>query len=398
MLGENDGPSMLSYTASGAAFGLGFFVPFTVALFAMAYLCQEMTVRVAAATGRGYGELVSGRYGRGWGWFGALDLALTNLATLVAEFVSIHIGLSFFGLDAWVAALLGVAMVVIANLLGRYRRWERLVLGLAAFNALFLVTALLVRPDPALVGRALLTWSPVPSGSPVTILLLLTSVIGATVTPWMVFFQQSASADKGLTPSDVGYARAETGLGAALAALFGVGALVTGAALAGTGAPVDGAALPAALEGAAGHPVAALFAIGLVEAGAVALLTISASTAYALAETMGRPHSFNSSPRKAAAFHGISFATVALAAAVILIPGVPLLAIALNANVLATVLLPATLVFLLMLANDRELMGTSANRPITNVVAVAVIVFVAGCSTAYALAAFLQTIHVLPSQ
>ena len=96
MLGENDGPSMISYTTDGAAHGLGFFLPFTVALFAMAYVCQEICMRVGAVTYRGYGELVLQRYGPVWGWFGAADLTVTNLVTLVAEFVAIRVGLAYF--------------------------------------------------------------------------------------------------------------------------------------------------------------------------------------------------------------------------------------------------------------------------------------------------------------
>ncbi|MDQ4502410.1 divalent metal cation transporter [Sinomonas sp. ASV322] len=399
MLGENDGPSMISYAVSGAGYGLGFFLPFTIALFAVAFVCQEMAMRVGAVTGRGFGELILKRYGPGWGWFGAADLAVTNLVTLVAEFAAIRIGLAYFGYPAWTAAALGMALVVATSVLGRYRRWERTVLGLAAFNALFLVAAILVRPAPAGVGQAIATWSPLPDGSPVTLLLLLTSTIGATVTPWMVFFQQSASADKGLTRADVRYGRVETGLGAALAAVFGASAVVVGAVLAGPGGgdqPVSSDAIPALLDRAAGTPVGAIFALGLIEAGAVALLTISASTSYAIAESLGRPHSFNGPTRRAVVFHSVNLATAALAAAVVLIPGAPLVAIALNANVLATVLLPVTLTFLLMLAADRQLMGAAANtRPMT-ITAVAVVVLIALCAGAYAVASFLETLGVLP--
>ena len=113
MLGENDGPSMVSYAADGASYGTGFFLPFIVVLFAMAYICQEMAMRVGALTHRGYWELVLQRYGRLWGWFGAVDLVLTNLVTLVSEFVAIRVGLAFFGLGAPVAAGLGILLVVL---------------------------------------------------------------------------------------------------------------------------------------------------------------------------------------------------------------------------------------------------------------------------------------------
>src|SRR5579875_2060338 len=159
MLGENDGPSMISYTATGAAYGLGFFLPFILVTFLVAVVCQEMCMRVGAVTHRGYGQLVLERYGRLWGWFAAGDLLFTNLVTLIAEFVAIRVGLAYFHLGAGVAALLGVVLVVFALSGGRYWRWERVTLGLAPFNGLFLVAAVLAGPDWGHVGRALVTFS-----------------------------------------------------------------------------------------------------------------------------------------------------------------------------------------------------------------------------------------------
>src|SRR5579859_8021668 len=180
----------------------------------------------------------------------------------------------------------------------------------------------------------------------------------------MIFFQQSASADKGMTPKDIAHGRYDTALGAVLAAIFGVGALVAGAALLGHGAGISGfagAGYPQALAHIAGGAAGAVFALGLIEAGAVAILTISASTAYAAGECVGVSHSFNNSPRNATVFYAANVGISLLAGAVILIPGAPLLSIALNANVLATVLLPVSLVLMVMLANDRGLMGSYVN-------------------------------------
>jgi Mn2+/Fe2+ NRAMP family transporter len=401
MLGENDGPSMISYTTDGAVYGLGFFLPFMVVLFAMAYVCQEICMRVGAVTHRGYGELVLQRYGPVWGWFGATDLAVTNLVTLVSEFVAIRVGLAYFGIGAPIAAIGGVALVAVAAGTGRYHRWERVALGLAVFNALFLVAAVLSRPRWSEVGHALATFTPLPTGAANTILLLLASTIGATVTPWMIFFQQSAAADKGITHRDLGHGRLDTAVGAILAAVFGCGALIAGAALAGRGGDtihgLAGAGFPAALAGVSGHTVATIFALGLVEAGAVAVLTISASTAYAAAECVGVAHSFNIDPRRTRLFLAVNIAAALVAAAVILIPHAPLLAIALNANVLATVLLPVTLIFLMMLANDRTLMGRHANRPINNIVAGVIVALITLAALAYAIDSFLQSIHWLPA-
>jgi Mn2+/Fe2+ NRAMP family transporter len=400
MLGENDGPSMIAYASDGAQYGLGFFVPFIPLLFAMAFVCQEMCMRVGAVTHRGYGELVLQRYGRLWGWFGAGDLTLTNLVTLVAEFVSIRVGLAYFHLGSPIAVALGLTLVVFTLSGGRYWRWERIVLGMALFNGLFLLAAILVKPHVGAIVSSF-DFSPFPGGSFNTLLLLLASTIGATVTPWMIFFQQSASADKGMTPDDVRHGRYDTALGAVLAAIFGIGALVAGAALlTHNGAGIQGfagAGFPEALRHVAGGAAGTVFALGLVEAGAVAILTISASTAYAAGECVGVSHSFNSSPRDASIFYAANIGVALLAAAVILIPGAPLLSIALNANVLATVLLPVSLVFMVMLANDKGLMGSWVNKRSTNAIGITVIAFVGLCGAAYGIDSFLLTIHLIGS-
>jgi Mn2+/Fe2+ NRAMP family transporter len=397
MLGENDGPSMIAYASDGAQYGIGLFVPLIPILFAMAFVVQEMCMRVGAVTHRGYGELVLQRHGRVWGWFGAGDLCFTNLITLIAEFVAIRVGLAYFHLGAGVAVALGLALVIFTLSGGRYWRWERTVLGLALFNGLFLLAAILVKPDLGTLASSL-SFTPLPHGSLNTLLLLLASTIGATVTPWMIFFQQSASADKGMTPGDIRHGRYDSALGAVLAAIFGVSALVVGATLLHHGGGIEGfagAGFPAALEQVSGGAVGTIFALGLIEAGAVAILTISASTAYAAGECIGVSHSFNTSFRGALVFHGANVGVAMLAAAVILIPGAPLLSIALNANVLATVLLPVSLVFVMMLANDRELMGRWANRRSTNILGVFVVIFVGVCGAAYGIDSFLQTVHVI---
>jgi Mn2+/Fe2+ NRAMP family transporter len=289
--------------------------------------------------------------------------------------------------------------VVAAASGGRYWRWERIVLGLAIFNGLFLVAAIMVHPAWGTVGRSMVTFSPFPGGSFNTLLLLVASTIGATVTPWMIFFQQSASADKGMTPDDLRHGRYDTIAGGVLAAIFGCGALIAGAALATHGGAniqgLAGAGFPAALAGGSGKAVATVFALGLIEAGAVAILTISASTGYAVGECVGAPHSLNNSARGAALFYGANIGAAVIAGAIILIPGAPLLSIALNANVLATVLLPVALVFMIMLANDRHLMGKWANGAVTNRVAIGIVAFISICGAAYAIDSFLQAIHVL---
>jgi Mn2+/Fe2+ NRAMP family transporter len=114
MLGENDGPSMLSYAATGAKFGIGFFLPFIVLTFAMAIVVQEMTVRLGTATHRGHAELIFERFGPFWGWFSMIDLGIGNFLTLITEFIAIRAGLGFFGVPPWAAVLAALALLYAA--------------------------------------------------------------------------------------------------------------------------------------------------------------------------------------------------------------------------------------------------------------------------------------------
>src|ERR1700687_3607131 len=143
MLGENDGPSMLSYAATGARFGIGFFLPFVVLTFLMACVVQEMTVRLGAATHRGHAELIFDRFGPFWGWFSMIDLAIGNFLTLITEFIAIRAGLGFFGVPPWMAILIGLVILYAALMSHRYWTWERITLAAAIFNLVFIPVALM---------------------------------------------------------------------------------------------------------------------------------------------------------------------------------------------------------------------------------------------------------------
>src|ERR1700722_13231850 len=147
MLGENDGPSMLAYAASGAKFGIGFFLPFVVLTFCMAIIVQEMTVRLGAATHRGHAELIFERFGPFWGWFSMIDLGVGNFLTLITEFIAIRAGLGFFGVPPWIAILIALAILYAALMSHRYWTWERITLAAALFNLVFIPVALMAHPN-----------------------------------------------------------------------------------------------------------------------------------------------------------------------------------------------------------------------------------------------------------
>jgi len=381
MLGENDGPSMLSYAATGARFGIGFFVPFFVLTFVMACVVQEMTVRLGAATHRGHAELIFDRFGPFWGWFSMIDLMIGNFLTLVAEFIAIRAGLGFFGVRPAVAVFGALLVLSVALMTHRYWTWERIILGAAMCNLVFVPVALMTHPDWGAVGRALVTWRPLPGGLTQDTVLLLLANIGATVTPWMLFFQQSAITDKGLTTHDIRMGRVDTLLGAGLATIMAVATLLATAPLFihhMSAANFEAGEFAQAIQPFVGRWGASLFALGMFEAGMVAAITISTSSAYAFGEVARRPHSLNLPFNEGKSFYLVLLLEAAAAGALVLIPGIPLVYIVLVVNVIAVLAMPPALLFLYMLVNDREIMGKLVSPVWANVLALGVVIVLIG--------------------
>src|ERR1700685_3345758 len=388
-LGENDAPSMLSYSADGARFGIGFFIPFVILTFVMGFIVQEMTVRLGAVTHRGHAELIFDRFGKFWGFFAMGDLVFGNFLTLVTEFIGVRAGLGFFGIPPVVAVVGALVIVAGAITPGRFWTWERITLALAVFNGLFIPAAILARPNWHSVGHAVLTWMPLPSGSHYEILLLILATIGATVTPWMLFFQQSAVVDKGMQPRDINAGRFDTILGVVLASVCAIAAILATAPLFHHGIDASnfqGAQFAEALEPWIGHTGAALFALGIFEAGIVAAIAISTSSAYAFGEVLQTGHSLNRPLRDAWPFYLVLLGSAATAAALVLVPRFPLEFVALTVNVIAVLAMPPALAFLLLLVNDREVMGEHVNGMWANVAGVTVTVLLICAGIGFGLA------------
>jgi Mn2+/Fe2+ NRAMP family transporter len=259
----------------------------------------------------------------------------------------------------------------------RYWTWERITLAAALFNLVFIPVALLAHPHWGSIGHAMLTWQPLPGGLNRETVLILLADIGATVTPWMLFFQQSAIADKGLTTRDIRFGRVDTVLGAALATLAALATIVATAPLFihhMATANFEAAEFAQALEPFIGHWGSALFALGIFEAGMVAAVTISTSSAYAFGEVAHRPHSLNLPFRQGKTFYLVLMLEAAAAATLVLIPGIPLVYIVLLVNVIAVLAMPPALLFLYMLVNDREIMGELVSPLWANILALGVVI------------------------
>jgi Mn2+/Fe2+ NRAMP family transporter len=385
MLGENDGPSMLSYAATGAKFGIGFFLPFVVLTFCMAIIVQEMTVRLGAATHRGHAELIFERFGPFWGWFSMIDLGIGNFLTLITEFIAIRAGLGFFGVPPWVAILIALVILYAALMSHRYWTWERITLAAAIFNLVFIPVALMTHPRWHSVGHSFLTWQPLPGFNKDTLLIVLAD-IGATVTPWMLFFQQSATVDKGMTTKDIRFGRIDTVLGAALATAAAIATILATAPLYAHQMTADNfqaAEFAQALQPIIGRVGASLFALGMVEAGIVAAITISASSAYAFGEVTHKPHSLNLPMGEGKSFYAVLSLCAVAAAGIVLIPGLPLVYVVLLVNVVAVLAMPPALVFLFMLVNDKEIMGDLVNPLWANILSAGVVFILAAAGVLF---------------
>jgi Mn2+/Fe2+ NRAMP family transporter len=387
MLGENDGPSMVSYATTGATYGIGFFIPFILLTFVMAFVVQEMAMRLGVATGRGHAELIFQRFGPFWGYFAMADLVVGNLLTLITEFIAIQAGGLYFGVPAWASVAFGIIVVSASLGLRRYATWERVLMALAAGNLLFIPAALLAHPNPAALAHALAHWGPVPGGFTVIFVVLILANIGATVTPWMIFFQQSAVVDKGLTPEDLPQGRMDTAIGAVLAAIAAIATVVAASTLytahVNAAQFVSGANFATALQPLIGRTGATLFALGIIEAGLLAAMTISTSSSYALAETISARHSLNLDFAQGRIFYGAAILSTLFAACIVLIPGAPLLAITLTVNVIATLLMAPALLFLLLLVNDHEIMGGLANGRKANIAGGGIVIAISLVGASY---------------
>lgn len=391
MLGDNDAGGVLTYAQTGAAYGLGLFLPLMIPLGIIAYIVQEMTIRLGAVTRRGHAELIWRRYGPFWGIFSLFDLVAANVLTLMTEFIGIRVGLAFFGVPGWLSVLLALLFITYVLVFLRYWSWERISLWVAVFNLIFIPVVILAHPDWAAVARAFAGshWI-VPGGIfSATFLMLLSANIGTTIAPWQLFFQQSCVVDKGLTPVDIPASRRDLMLGVIGMVVVAMSIIAIGGAFLHDlpdAQNLSALVILQALVQRVGLLGAKLFALGLVEAGLIASIVITASSAWAIGEAFELPRSINTRPRDAWSFYAPALFGTVLAGAFVLLPKLPLGFLNLSVQVIATVFMPAAMLFLLMLLNDRELMGEYVNSPTRNAVSIAILVLLIICNALYGIA------------
>jgi len=395
MVADNDAGGISTYAVAGSKYGFKL-LWILVILLPMAYYIQEMTVRLGAVTKRGNAEAIFEGFGKFWGWFSLVDLAFVNWLTLITEYVGMTAAMSLFGIPPWLTFLVVTAVLLAIAVSGKYWTFEKLTLLFCAFNVVYIPAAFWAMKSPTAPGwNAVWHGLFVPTlrvGNAGDYLFMILAMIGTTITPWQIFFQQSSVVDKGLDLHDIKYGKIDTLLGSLMTCLVAFFIIVlTGAAfhyhrpsIAIEDARQTAEALVPLLPRGEGHMARTLFAIGLFDAGFLGALCVSLSTSWAVGEVFGWAHSLNRSIKQAPWFYVLYLAMLVSAGLVVLIPGAPLITITMFVQVVAVTLLPSTLVFLLLMLNDRQFMGEHVNTRWQNIANWSIVAFVTIMSTLFA--------------
>ncbi|MBI3746677.1 MAG: Nramp family divalent metal transporter [Chloroflexi bacterium] len=358
---DNDAGGITTYSIVGARWGyslLWVILTSQVVLF----FTQEVGARLGLATGKGLMGLIRERWGVRWGAFAALTMLAANLGSTVAEFAGIGSALSLFGIPPQISAAVAAVVVVAFIALGSYSRVQYLFVGVGVLvSVAYVVSASLARPD---WGAALTNLvSPQLVSSPLYWLAVV-GTVGTTITPWGQAFIQSYVADKGLRPEDLTASRVDVFAGALLTnVIAGFIVVACAATLWTTGQTTIASAADAAqaLRPLAGPAAATLFAVGLLGASFLGLGVVPLTSAYTTCEAFGWETGVNWNWREAPAFYGLLAFFIGFAALFVMIPGLPLIQVMFAAQVLNAVLLPFILVFVMLLAGDRTLLGPLAS-------------------------------------
>ena len=382
MVGDNDAGGVSTYAQAGQNYGYSLLWTLLL-LIPVLIVNQEMVVRLGAVTGVGHARLINERFGRFWGWFSVGDLFILNFLTLVTEFIGVSLALRYFGVSQYISVPIAALLLIAITASGSFRRWEQAMFAFIAVSLVLVPLALMSGPHYGSIFYHFVVPG-VQGGVTSDAVLLIIAIVGTTVAPWQLFFQQSNVIDKRITPRFISYERGDTTLGAFVVVGGATAILIT-------------AVYAARLPGVAGHFTDALgvadalrrygqvygslFAIVLLDASIIGASAVTLSTSYAFGDVFNMKHSLHRSFKDAKPFYASYSAMIAVAAAIVLIPGAPLGLLTTLVQALAGILLPSASCFLLLLCNDREVLGPWVNPRWLNILAafiVGVLVMLSG--------------------
>lgn len=363
MVGDNDAGAFGTYTQAGQNYGTTLL--WTMLLVPVLFVNQEMVLRLGVVTGVGRARLIFERFGKFWGAFSVVDLFILNALTIVTEFIGITFVLDFFGVSKIAGVCIAAALTMAAVSTGNFRRFERFAVVLCVLSLLLVPVLVSIHPPVGQMTRDLLIpgW---PAHSKLSdVMLLVIAIVGTTVAPWQLFFQQSYIIDKRITPRFMKYEKADLSIGIVFV-MIGAVAMISFCAALYAGKPefgnfTDAGGVIAGLEKYAGRTPAVLFAVALLDACIIGAAAVSLSTAYAIGDVFRIRHSLHRPVSDAKGFYLVYFGIIAAAAALVLIPGSPLGLLTEAVQTLAGVLLPSATVFLLLLCNDKVVLGPWVN-------------------------------------
>lgn len=379
---DTEAGSITTAASSGAQFGMKL-VLLQLLLIVPLFVVQEMTVRLGTVTGKGHAQLIRENYGLVWCWVSLGTMLVTNVAALVTEFIGIAGAALIFGISPPLMIVAAATILIGVSFSGAYKRAEMWALGLCLLELLFIPAAFAAHPSPMSIVRDGIFGSQ-PLGNR-DYLLLIASNIGAVIMPWMIFYQQSATVDKGIRVRDLVFARVDTAFGAIATQVIMISVVVTTAATLYVRhiSVTDAAHAALAFIPLTGRASGIVFGAGLVGASMLGAFVVSLATAWAFGEAFRWPSSLNHRYTEAKRFYGLYAAIVALAAAIVLIPNLPLVRITLYVEAFNALVLPLVLGFLLVMANDRKILGDRVNSLLGNVVAISVSVVCVGLGLWY---------------
>lgn len=376
----NDAGGISTYSVAGAKYGYTM-LWMMLAMTPSFMIVQEMAGRMGAVTGKGFSALIRERFGVRLTFGAMLMLLLSTAATTVAEFAGIAAAMEIFGVPRWVSVPIAAFVVWLLVVRGSYRRVEKVLLALSSVFIAYVIAAFLAGPDWLEVGRSFVVPQVVPDRAFIALAIGLT---GTTIAPWMQFLLQSNIVDKGTTVKEWSLARWDVMVGALAANLIACFIIITTATvLHPQGIAITGAGDAArALAPLAGPYAELLFSIGLLSASMLAAAVLPLTSAYAVCEAFGWESGLDRSWAEAPLFNGLYTFVIVAAAAVVLLPGLDLIGIMLVSQVVNGVLLPFLLIFMMVIVNDRTVMGRHANSTLNNALAWTTIVVVIALTAA----------------
>ncbi|WP_194924239.1 NRAMP family divalent metal transporter [Catenulispora pinisilvae] len=377
MIGDNDAGAFATYGQAGHDYGTKLLWTLLL-LVPVLYVNQEMVLRLGAVTGVGHARLIFERFGKFWGAFSVIDLFLLNALTLVTEFIGITLATGYLGLPKVPSVVLAALVIVAAASTGSFRRFERLALVFCVGSLLLIPISLMAHPAVGGMAHDFVRPSfPGGAGGMAPLMLLIIGIVGTTVAPWQLFFQQSYVIDKRITPRFMKYEKADLWIGIVVVVIGGAAIMGLGAvAFAAKGAPdfTNAGSLATALQNYGGRALGDMFAVALLDASIIGAFAVSLSTAYAIGDVFKINHSLHRGVKQAKGFYAVYAGVIALAATIVLTASDHVLGVlTTGVQALAGVLLPSATVFLLLLCVDKEVLGPWVNSKKTTLFTSAVI-------------------------